>query len=57
MAKKKIVKKPEPKKVEEKPVVQEPQEVKAPSGPVCVECGTPVAEGQTYVCTAHIRRN
>ena len=25
------------------------------SGPKCVECGSPVAPGQTYVCVSHQR--
>lgn len=25
------------------------------TGPKCVECGKPVAEGQNWVCRAHVR--
>ena len=38
------------------PVI-EPLPVAIPAGPVCTECGKPVAPGQTYVCLDHIRRN
>lgn len=54
----KVVAKKEPIKVKVAPPVavvadwSEPS--RAPAGPLC-ECGEPVAEGQTFVCAAHIR--
>lgn len=38
------------------PKLPQPQKV-THEGPVCVECGEPVAPGQTYVCVKHQRSN
>ena len=44
-----------PETVEQTPAVEEDPVHVIVSG--CVECGKPVAKGQTYVCAEHVRRS